>query len=236
DPDNSWSFKLAWSQWVGIQSNSGLLVFANQDLVVPLSMSTNSDGSITIAQLILGILFVCAMQGLQTMVVHCAELVVNISRDEDAWRQLDASRKHSVKHNVLKTPALLSALFSWKYCILFIFKSTLHWLLGQSLNPSNSIDTLVFYMNYSRLLVYALCVIAFKAFITFLAAYKPKGPQPATWGHIQTLADLIDDWEMDKKRQFWWGDKGKAQSGVRHAGMCARKEAMGQVKMGALYA
>ena len=42
-------------------------------------------------QIILGILFTCAIQGAQTMGLHCVELLVNMSRDEDIWRRCDAS-------------------------------------------------------------------------------------------------------------------------------------------------
>jgi hypothetical protein len=42
-------------------------------------------------QIILGVLFTCAIQGAQTMGLHCVELLVNMSRDEDIWRRCDAS-------------------------------------------------------------------------------------------------------------------------------------------------
>lgn len=43
------------------------------------------------------------------------------------------------------------------------------------------------------------------ACITFLATRQPKGPQPATYGHIQTLANLIDKWPVTTT--MWWGEK-----------------------------
>jgi hypothetical protein len=36
------------------------------------------------------------------------------------------------------------------------------------------------------------CII-FAIFITLVSTKPPKGPQPATYGHIQTLVNLIDD-------------------------------------------
>ncbi len=80
-----------------------------------------------------------------------------------------------------------------------------------------------------NLFVYALSALAFASFVTFLAAGKPKGPQPATWGHIQTLADLIDNWEIDEKGQFYWGGNGETEPGVRHTGMSAKKEELGEL-------
>ena len=52
-----------------------------------------------------------------------------------------------------------------------------------------------------------------------LANDRPKGPQPATYGHIQTLADLIDDW----RETMYWGDKGDISGlDIRHAGTLHR--------------
>jgi hypothetical protein len=75
-------------------------------------------------------------------------------------------------------------------------------------------------------------------FFTGLALWKPRSTQPAAYGHLQTLADLIDDWEMDKLGRFWWGDRSGSEdgSGVRHAGMSARKEELGRVEMDHWYA
>jgi hypothetical protein len=64
---------------------------------------------------------------------------------------------------------------------------------------------------------------------------KPKGPQPATYGHIQTLADVVDDWTLNENGRFWWGDKGCIE-GVRHAGMSSRRNDLGAIQMSALYA
>jgi hypothetical protein len=44
----------------------------------------------------LGFFFVFAIQGAQTIGLHCIELLVNISRDEDAWRRAyPEKREHS---------------------------------------------------------------------------------------------------------------------------------------------
>lgn len=188
------------------------------------------------AALVVGLVFVCAIQGLQTLALHCAELIVNTSRDEDVWRALDAQDGSNSKSHALTTPPFLAALLSWKYDMLQIFKSLLHWLLGQSLQPSFAAPGAAFFtMLYSRVFVYCICATVFAFAIAFLAFVEPKGPQPATYGHIQTIADVIDDWTLDKNGWFWWGDKG-ARGGVRHAGMSSRKEDLGPIEMSALYA
>lgn len=192
-----------------------------------------------IAAIIVSLLFVCTIQGLQTLGLHCAELIVNLSRDEDVWRALDAQGRSRSERHVLSISPSLAALMSWKYGVLVVFKSLLHWLLGQSIQPSfdyePDISNIWFTMNYAHLFVYVICSIIFASTITILAIMKPKGPQPATYGHIQTIADVIDDWTLDGNGQFWWGDKG-CRDGVRHAGMSSRKKDLGPIWMNAPYA
>lgn len=195
-----------------------------------------------VAALIVGLLFVCAIQGLQTLGLHCAELIINLSRDEDVWRALDSQNKTNATERVLAKPPFLAAMMSWKFLMLTVFKSLLHWLLGQSFQPAFDFDghakgntNVWFTMNYARLFVYVICTIVFASAITYLTRMKPRGPQPATYGHIQTIADVIDDWTLDKNGRFWWGDKGCSE-GVRHAGMSSQKKDLGTIQMSALYA
>lgn len=89
-----------------------------------------SDGLGAVAQLILGILFVSAIQGLQAIGLHCVELLVNMWRGECNWR---AARNRGA---CLKTGAVSSAMLSGPYVFLFVMKALLHWLLGQSISPS----------------------------------------------------------------------------------------------------
>jgi len=236
---NKWHFILSWNS----AENPSLVQVS--DFYNAIYFGLNPGGNVA-ATMIAGILIIFALQGLQTLGLHCAELIVNISRDEDVWRGLNAeSHSHRNRH-VLSTPAYPEALMTWKYSMLFVFKSALHWLLGQSAQPSFDYsfvqggndeggDGFFFTMNYSRLFVYVICAMAFASFITFLAVTKPKGPQPATYGHIQTIADVIDDWTMDENGCFWWGDKGDKDE-IRHAGMSSRKRDLGRISMDILYA
>lgn len=60
---------------------------------------------------------------------------------------------------------------------------------------------------------------ALALFTTLLVQHKPKGPQPATYGHLQTLCDLIDAWPERVEQTFFWGDKADGTGDeVRHAG------------------
>jgi hypothetical protein len=85
------------------------------------------------------------------------------------------------------------------------------------------------------ILALAGAVFAFAIFATMLTRWSPKGPQPAAYGHIQTLADLIDDWYVGEGVKMWWGDKGFWKGSVRHAGLSDRRGALGDIQMISFY-
>lgn len=46
-----------------------------------------------------------------------------------------------------------------------------------------------------------------------MATRRPHGPQPAAYGHVQTLANLVDVWTPT----MWWGHKSNLKP-ISHAG------------------
>ncbi|KZP21093.1 hypothetical protein FIBSPDRAFT_861005 [Athelia psychrophila] len=153
-----------------------------------------------------------AFQGSLTFGLHCAELNVNIIRDERQWRRATTS-----SGMVMSRSPLASVLGSWPNVLLLVAKPTLHWLFGQAMsiratvNPLEAVLLSVKLANCPiQIWNLAIGLIIFTVGITFLAFYRPRGPQPATFGHIQTLADAIDVWAPI----IWWGYK----ESTRHAG------------------
>jgi hypothetical protein len=234
-----WDFNWSWS------------IDRGSENWITLGMSPDYDISLNHShipfkmQVLVGLLFVMVFQGLQMLGLHVAELVVVTARDEDSWRRL--ARRDMTRHNAVKPRPFYSAFRSWKNNVLLVFKALLHWILGQSLifqfyyfsedyttASAASSDLLYCYMPYGRLMIYALCTGLLAVFISYLAFKRPSGPQPATWGHLQTLADLVDNWETDEFDRFWWGDKGET-NGVRHAGMSCRRTDLQDIRMNAVY-
>lgn len=257
-----------WTSWKDTLSWS-MNTYENLNTYIIFMNPADSFGSPFFSlgwQLFCAILFLCAVQGLQTLGLHCAELIVNATRDEKAWRRtnplpfrpiflqrLKKDKKHGAN---LRINAFTSAINSWEYAILFILKPVLHWFMGQSfsftydyaesshdvyVNPGDA-PTVVqstpvkLAIVYSRLIIYTIMAIVLALFVTYLAFRKPSGPQPATWGHIQTLADLIDDWNLDENGCLWWGDKGVNAEGIRHAGTGTDKDSLEEIQMDAFYA
>ncbi|KAL9615739.1 MAG: hypothetical protein Q9160_009296 [Pyrenula sp. 1 TL-2023] len=200
-----------------------------------------------IPQYTVALIFMTAIQGLQTIGLHCIELVVNATRDEDLWRRaaapfprkkfifLSSQTKGGLPH---KLNPLSSALESLPYLYLFTLKAVLHWSLGQSVLPRWSPEGITFHMTHGHIFVYLVLACSPTVFTQYLCVKRPRGPQPATWGHLQTLADLIDDWgDGTGEGRLYWGDKGDGgrRDGVRHAGTIGREEAVGRIKQGVLY-
>jgi hypothetical protein len=96
-------------------------------------------------------------------------------------------------------------------------------------------STVTFEMLYFRLIIYTVVATIFCLFATAVALWRPTGPQPVTWGHLQTLADLIDDWTVNRDGRLWWGDKGFNFEGIRHAGTSSEKINLGEIVISRLY-
>ena len=257
DTSAPWKFIFDWSVDKGAAGVSDL-----ND--IGLNMDDTGIGISPQKQLVLGVLFVFAVQGLQTTGLHCTELLVNMWRDDGAWRAayvqchkgwMSFKKQGGARW---KTGSTSMAMFSGPYVFLFLMKALLHWLLGQSISPSvyivpissydlpnfetNStevsgfeLESVAFEMLYFRLIIYAIVAIIFGVFATFLVLRQLDGPQPVTWGHLQTLADLIDDWSIDVDGNLWWGDKTSNNQGIRHAGTSAKKIDLGEIVIDALY-
>ncbi|KAL8827183.1 MAG: hypothetical protein Q9170_007112 [Blastenia crenularia] len=176
---------------------------------------------------------------LLTLTLHLTELVVNISRDEQTWR---LAAHNGAQRSSGMLGSLKSAACNWKTVFLFLLKSVAYWMFSLAINSDGG----RVYMSWVGILVLLAGASVVAAFGTFLAWTRPSGPQPATFGHIQTLANLIDEWYEEAER-IWWGDKGVVGRGdcavgkgrdadwekVRHAGVAICH--LGNVDLSALY-
>ena len=166
-----------------------------------------------------------SIQAVFTLGLHAAELIVNLSRDEENWR-LAGARGCNLDQN-----AILAALSSWKAMLLFAFTPFVHWLFGLSIQLYGDYG-LVF--RPVQIVYLTAVMLALALFITVLAFKKETGPQPAAFGHIETLLDLIDEWPSVPHRRLFWGHKSYApDTGTCHAGTSGEK--LPQVRMEHLY-
>ncbi|KZP21082.1 hypothetical protein FIBSPDRAFT_826226 [Athelia psychrophila] len=181
-------------------------------LIVPSDGTTSNGDTYATA---LGPWSLFPINGALTFGLHCAELNVNIIRDEWQWRRATTSSGMEMSRN-----PLVSVLGSWPNALLLAAKPTLHWLFGIAMNARGTADpeqpsllTIKIVNRPIQIWNLAVALIIVATFMTFLAFYRPRGLQPATFGHIQTLADVIDVWEP----RIWWGYK-VTNGSTGHAG------------------
>ncbi|KAG2119144.1 uncharacterized protein F5147DRAFT_767873 [Suillus discolor] len=172
---------------------------------------------------------IAVAQGLLTLGLHCSELIVNVIRDERQWRC--ATRRQGLR--VTTNP--LVSIFNQPSCvILFIVKPFLHWIFGLSFTIGKSAinDTLRgFLLSIYTAQIWNLCIalFIFACFFTFVALRRPSGPQPAAYGHLQTLADLVDEWSP----VMWWGHK---EDGIPYCHAGTSDHPLPDAKMYCVYA
>ena len=208
---------LIWSVSVILESQS-----RKQSSGLAAAISFYGNGLSQLQLNLYGLLITISFQMWLTLGLHCTELIVNISRDESTWRRATTTSGTRISYGPLGS--IKAAALSWQTLLLFGLKSLTHWLFGISLNSTGG----VMLMNWQGVYLLSAAILVLALFATLEANWRPRGPQPATFGHLQTLADLIDEW-AEEDEIMWWGDKGTMKTSlakaceIRHAGTAKKK-------------
>ena len=130
-----------------------------------------------------------------TVGLHISELAVLLSRDEDVWRAAGTSAGTN-----LRVSSLSMVFGSGKSVSLLFLKPVIHWMYG-----------LAMYITYSGLVMMAPQLVYLTVlwtlligFVVFVSLKEPRGSQPVTYGHLQTLSTLIRDGKSDANGRFFW--------------------------------
>ncbi|KAG1749040.1 uncharacterized protein EDB91DRAFT_1112168 [Suillus paluster] len=190
--------------------------------VIPLS------GGVSVQWWILSFVNLAVVQGPLTLGLHCSELIANVIRDERHWRSATGRKGLSMATNPLK-PVLTNPLS----LVLLVTKPALHWMFGLSFTliggGSQTLEVIGIYMFTAQIWNLCFALSLFACFFTFVALLRPHGPQPAAYGHLQTLANLVDEWSP----VMWWGHK---EDGVPYCHAGTRDHSLPAVKMDCVYA
>jgi len=143
------------------------------------------------------VLLITAFQSIVTLSLHCAELVVNLSRDEIIYRELIGHKGTNGHYN-----SVWAAFTSWQTILLFALKAGVHWIFGLAINLQFQLGVNMYPPQIFYFTAFALITAIFGL---YLSLRRPKGYLPAAYGHIQTMADVIDEWS-DSGSMFW-GEK-----------------------------
>lgn len=172
---------------------------------------------------------VAVVQGPLTLGLHCSELIANVIRDERQWRCATGRKGLKTATNPVKP------IFTHTTClILFVAKPFLHWMFGLSFTISNSalngkLADLGVGMLTAQIWNLCIALFIFASFFTFVTLRRPRGPQPAAYGHVQTLANLVDEWSP----VMWWGHK---EDGIPYCHAGTSDHPLPDVKMDCVYA
>ncbi|KAG1812543.1 uncharacterized protein BJ212DRAFT_1301519 [Suillus subaureus] len=205
----------------------------NQQLFAPASGMQSNNISYTIPGVsiqwwILVFVNMAVIQGPLTLGLHCSELIVNIIRDERQWRCATGRKGLRTATNPLK-----GAFTNPLSLILFIVKPLLHWMFGLSFlvygyANNGNLGTLMVHMFTTQIWNLCIALAIFACFFTVVALRRPRGPQPATYGHLQTLANLVDEWSPI----MWWGHK---EDGIPYCHSGTSDHPLPDVKMDCVY-
>mgnify|MGYP005988812269 FL=1 len=145
-----------WFDWSVVRSEDSNIGFSGYS-------STGHYSNPPPSEMILLVLFICGVQAYLTLALHCVELIVNLSRDESAWRKADVGKKEaSSGANVLNDP-LFAAAASLENIILFIAKALIHAMVGQGVtphlvsDPKNGGEYFVVVGFLPKLILFAIC-------------------------------------------------------------------------------
>ncbi|KAG1756113.1 hypothetical protein EDB19DRAFT_1902286 [Suillus lakei] len=196
-----------WDKYTGARSMSAALTIQSWSFF-PGEQSSSITYPITNVNVdlrvwILVFANIAVVQGPLTLGLHCVELIANVIRDERQWRCATGMKGLRTTTNPLKS------IFTNPLClILFIAKPFLHWMFGLSfvieeLAIDGILGSSTIVMNTAQIWNLCIALAIFACLFTLIALRRPRGPQPATYGHLQTLANLVDEWSP----VMWWGHK-----------------------------
>ncbi|KAG1755265.1 uncharacterized protein EDB91DRAFT_1277846 [Suillus paluster] len=178
---------------------------------------------------ILSFVDIAVVQGPLTLGLHCSDLIANVIQNERQWRCATTKKGLRTSTNPLK------ALFTNPLGLgLFVVKPVLHWMFGLAFSLRFWMDTLpgIDVINFCadmRILNLCIALLIFACVFTFAALRPSHGPQPAAYGHLQTLANLVDEWSDE----MWWGHK---EDGVPYCHAGTSNHPLPDVKMECVYA
>ncbi|TFK47297.1 hypothetical protein OE88DRAFT_1738601 [Heliocybe sulcata] len=184
------------------------------DMNKSMTMSGYGSGVLPATRLGWAFAVICVVQFPVTLALHVAELTVLMYRDEANWRS-------ACKKGARSLNPIMSVVGSWASVLLLAMKPVCHWVSGTAVNfqvlsrPSSDSGLTAqsaLTIRPAFVVVLAGLLFALALFVFFIAIRRPSGVQPATYGHPQTLVNLVDEWSP----VMYWGHKYTGE--ICHAG------------------
>lgn len=193
--------------------------------------NTLTDDQQSLICLVLFFLFGLGLQASICVPLHCMELIVNVTRDETAWRHATTEKGAS-----LHTSGLEGAFQNWQWWILFAMKPFAQWLFTYASVWSIYENTEVLVcVNAIPLAVLTGVMIVLMFLGEHMARKRQNGPQPAAYGHLQIVVDLIDDCGEGNKKPLYWGVKHSVAGAMPRVGTSGSHIIVTPVEVGKVY-
>jgi len=96
-----------------------------------------------------------------TLALHCAELLVNLSRDECIVRMAITPKGTDPSYN-----SIIAAFSSWQTITLFVFKAAVHWLFGLSIDNDFLLGVNMYPSQIIYFTAFALTVALFATYVS----------------------------------------------------------------------
>ncbi|THU79289.1 hypothetical protein K435DRAFT_698128, partial [Dendrothele bispora CBS 962.96] len=172
---------------------------------LPVSISSNSsspsvlnlgwDGVAPTSGLLWGLAILVGFQGgIVTTALTCAQTILDLACDQQMWMEIEKKGSDSKPHIFKKY------VVCWHSYVIQVADPLYHWMFGLAVNISANKGLQV--RPVPIFWVSAVGVLG-AAFITWQLKIKINTYLPATFGHLQTMVDLIDEWD----EKIYWGDK-----------------------------
>ena len=175
----------------------------------------------------LPVLIQSAAQLLPSLVLHAAEHILDVVRDEWVWR--DAGRLAAGEENAIgrsgwlggfksrlagvrarvkgvgapvDPPLVIGWLADWPHLVFLLFKAVAQWVFGNAFRVNIAV-----FMVLLPTIVFSAMMLLTAIVVTWLALWKPKGVQPATYGELARTIELMNGFKEGER--FVWSKHGK---------------------------
>ncbi|KAI5119842.1 hypothetical protein M0805_008408 [Coniferiporia weirii] len=176
------------------------------------SMNIGWNGVAPTAGVLWGFGILVGYQGcVLTSALVCTQAIAALVRDERLWRAA------ATEKGTDPSPGPIKVLFLSRHLLVIqIADPILHWMFGLAIN----VDAVSgFQVCPVQILYVTIAGTAYATYITIACRRKQNRRQPLTYGHLQTLVNLIDEWHA---KMFWGHKSVDPDTGIGHAGTSNR--------------
>ncbi|KAF5366174.1 hypothetical protein D9758_005812 [Tetrapyrgos nigripes] len=157
--------------------------------------------------------------GIITTSMTCLQTIIDLDNDQHLWLEI-YEKGSDPNPSVWRTFLLCYHSF-----VIHVADPLFHWLFGLAVNVSADKG-----LRVQPIQVFYISIVAVvgAVYMTWYLRARPKTLLPATYGHLETIANLVDEWD----ERMYWGDKSGLHGGhpeIGHAGTSVFKGDLGEV-------